>query len=67
MADKIEISSPIVFDSKERIAYDLAVTIDSQANAEVEKDKTYWLTLYSQCLKATKGWAMKDILKEDLR
>ena len=44
MADKIVISSPIVFNAKERVAYDLAVKIDSQAAAEGKKDKTSLLS-----------------------
>lgn len=69
MADQnIKVASPVEIesDSKERVAFDLACKIDyySQLKAE-QKDKKYWLSLYRQCYKATKGYALEGILKED--
>lgn len=67
MADKIEVTSPVTIesDSKERVALELLKIIDSYSNIKGDqKDKKYWLTLYSQCYKATKGHALEGILKE---
>lgn len=68
MADKAELT----IDSKERVAYDLMSRIATQENSS-EKDKflkpdarTYYLTLYRQCLKASEmGFDMKEVLSAE--
>jgi hypothetical protein len=68
MSDKIDITSPVSIesDSKERVAFDLACKIDYFSSVKSEqKDKKYWLTLYRQCYKATKGYGLDKLLSED--
>jgi hypothetical protein len=67
MADSsVSISNPVSIesDSKQRVAYDLMIKIDWADQSKV-KDRSYWLTLYRQCYKATSGHALKSILQED--
>lgn len=49
-------------DSKQRVAYDLALHISSYEK-EATKDRKYWLSLYHQCYKATMGESLESILK----
>ena len=68
MADKIDINSPVKIesDSKARVAFELMNKIDSFVNVNSDqKDKKYWFTLYSQCLKATSGYSLESILKAE--
>jgi len=67
MADKIDINNPVTIesDSKERVAFDLTKLIDSYSGLKADqKDKKYWLGLYRQCFKATKGYALTRIFDE---
>lgn len=69
MGEKFEIKQPVEIkdNSKERVAFDLMKAIeyyDSRADTG-RKDRKYWLTLYSQCLKATSGYSLESILKEE--
>lgn len=68
MAEKIEVSSPVAIasDSKQRVAFELAVKISDHSGIDYDKkDKKYWLSLYRQCYKAVSGNSLEHILKED--
>ena len=69
MSENTKITNPIEIkdNSKERVAYDLMVYIsyDEKKQGDKNKDRKYWLTLYAQCLKATSGYPLESILKED--
>ncbi len=67
MADNVSINSPIDVksNSKERVAYDLMVTIGSNENSPEYKTRDYWLTLYRQCYKAANGANLEYVLKQD--
>jgi len=57
-SETVSVSGPVRVqsDSKERVAFELAQVIASHARLEFEqKNETYWLTLYSKCLRVTKG------------
>lgn len=60
MADDVNIKSS----SKESVAFDLMKTIYTYEKPN-DKNRKYWLTLYSQCLKATSGHTLESILKEE--
>ena len=66
MADSsVSVSGPVSVrsDAKERVALDLARQIDMYSDAErSEKDRAYWLKLYSQCLSTVKGGSVSKIL-----
>lgn len=58
--------------SKERVALDLMDKIfyyenknGRGAGQEKSYDRKYFLTLYCQCLNATRGFGLKSALKED--
>jgi len=54
------------FDSKQRVALDLMFKIAHNDNDEGKPDpKTYYLTLYRQCLKAAAGNALTDVLDDE--
>jgi hypothetical protein len=38
---------------------------DYERSTSIAKDRKYWLSLYCQCYKATKGYALEDILVAD--
>ena len=70
--EQISISKPvkIVSDAKERVAYDLMMTIhvsckDTVIEKEAQKTREYWLKLYAQCYNAASGHSLKSILKDD--
>lgn len=69
MADqRIDVTSPVTIesDSKQRVAFNLALKIDDHSGLEFEqKDRKYWLTLYRQCHKAVNGQSLEGILKEE--
>lgn len=68
MADQVTVTNPVKIesDSKQRVAYDLAMKIADHSGLPFEqKDKQYWLTLYRQCYKAVTGHSIEGILKED--
>ncbi len=68
MADQdMRISGPVrvVDNSIERVALDLAYQIAQDEATSVQKDRQYWLTLYRQCYKATRGNTLESILKQD--
>ena len=50
-------------DSAERVAFDLMSEIAFRENAT--KDRTYYLTLYRSCYKATNGWTLKQIFETE--
>jgi hypothetical protein len=51
--------------SPQRVAYDLMLHIAKIEPPVVEAppNREYWLTLYCQCLKATSGERIADVLK----
>jgi hypothetical protein len=58
--ESVSVSGPISVrsDAKERVAFDLMEHIGNQcfdSDQAAQKTKDYWLKLYQQCLKATKG------------
>ena len=61
IAQPIEVKS----DSKSRVAFDLMEHIGRRDNIpdEQKKSRSYWLTLYVQCLKATSGEALQYVLE----
>jgi hypothetical protein len=66
MADQVSISGPVetVQGSKEFVAWELTEKIAAYEDTK-PKDRTYWLTLYRQCWKATNGGPLKNILTQD--
>lgn len=69
MSDDVSVRGPVEIknNSKEQVAFQLMKTInnyESRANQE-KNHRNYWLTLYSQCLKATSGYSLESILKEE--
>ena len=54
----------IVDNTKERVALELAYKIALGETQTATQDRTYWLKLYHQCLKATRGDPLTTILKE---
>ena len=67
MADqKVSISGPVQIQSSSRedVAFKLMQQISSD-EADVKKDRKYWLTLYWHCLKATEGIPLRTILQTD--
>lgn len=67
MADKVTVSGPIEMEhaSVESVAFKLMSLIASQSSTHPETaDRKYWLKLYSQCLKATKGYDLEQVLQE---
>ena len=68
MSDNVNVSGPIEIkdNSKERVALDLLKIINSyESQSDHEKKRSYYLTLYSQCLKATSGYSLESPLKEE--
>jgi hypothetical protein len=67
MADtSTQISGPVEIEqtSQEYVAFKLMHLIsDYEASSQTTKDRKYWLSLYRQCYKATKGYSLEDILK----
>jgi hypothetical protein len=69
MADSRTISGTVTTrtnDSGERVAYDLMekiATHESIAMTEERKKRDYWIKLYHQCFRATRGATPEDILK----
>jgi hypothetical protein len=61
--DSVSVSGPIrvMSDSPERVAFELMHLISS--NEDVTKDRRYFLTLYTQCYKATHNHPLDSILK----
>ena len=69
MAENTQIDGSVTVQSnaKERVAFDLMTRItrtDSRV-ADEKNDRKYWLTLYSQCLKATSGYPLESVLEEE--
>jgi hypothetical protein len=69
MADtSTKISGPVEIEqtSQEAVAFKLMQQIsDYERSTSIAKDRKYWLSLYCQCYKATKGYALEDILVAD--
>lgn len=52
--------------SQEAVAFNLMQRVSQYEDSkEIRKDRNYWLSLYRQCWKATKGYALEDILKAE--
>lgn len=60
--EKIQIEQ----DSKERIAFDLMVTL-SHVEQVSNKDRNYYFILYRQCYKAAAGYSLQRILEDELQ
>ena len=57
----------IKIECPERVAYDLALKIFNVADGEPssqDKNREYWLKLYSQCLSVVQGQSPEDILRK---
>lgn len=67
MAEDVRVSGPVAVqsDSRERVALELMARIANTENSSETSKREYWLKLYTQCYKATHGYAMKHILKDD--
>ena len=66
--DSVSVSGPVkvVSDSPHRVALDLAQQIDYFSELDSrQKDRNYWLTLYSQCLHVVHGRSVSSALKDD--
>lgn len=50
--------------AKESVAFDLMEKIGQLEASDARRTRAYWLTLYSQCYKATHGHTINDVLKE---
>jgi hypothetical protein len=58
---------PLVTDSKQRVALELMeIIVDREHKSKLEKPdaRTYYLTLYSQCLKVVSGEAAENALTQ---
>jgi hypothetical protein len=58
---------PLVTDSKQRVALELMqIIVDREHKTKLEKPdaRTYYLTLYSQCLKVVSGEAAENALTQ---
>ena len=58
---------PVVTDSKERVALELMeIIVDREHKSKSEKPdaRTYYLTLYSQCLKVVSGETAENALTQ---
>lgn len=64
--ESVNIVKPVEIqsDAKTRVAYDLLLLIARAENPTEANRQTrdYWLTLYSQCLKAASGDAIEYVL-----
>lgn len=62
----VSVSGPVkvVSDSPQRVALELADKINKYVDVNTARSTEYWLTLYSQCLKAANGWDVEQILKQ---
>jgi|SaaInl8_200m_RNA_FD_contig_81_410074_length_1634_multi_3_in_0_out_0_2 hypothetical protein len=69
MAEDTKITNPVEIksNSKERVAFDLMkhISLKEKRQGDNQQDRKHWLTLYSQCLKATYGFPLESILKEE--
>ncbi len=67
--EAISVSGPIEVksNSPERVAYELMklIAIEENAGDQDKSKREYWLTLYRQCLKATSGYILENILKKE--
>lgn len=66
MADSRSVSGTVQVDhsSAEEAAFKLMVHISGyESESTGSKDRTYWLTLYHQCIKATSGRSLENVLK----
>ena len=67
--DTISVSGPvdIASDSKQAVAFALMQHISAceEPDAGLKKSRTYWLTLYRQCYKATTGASLERILQAE--
>lgn len=68
MSDSRNITGTVQIDqsSQEAVAFKLMEKIGYAEAAKVDQyDRKYWLTLYRQCHKATKGNLLESILKQE--
>lgn len=68
--EHLSVSGPVTVesDSKQRVAFELMKHIGVECfhtDKEAQQTKDYWLKLYRQCYKATKGGSLESIQKED--
>jgi len=66
MSDARSISGAVQVEqaNQEAVAYKLMEKI-SQYEEIDQRDRKYWLTLYRQCHKATKGQLLESVLKQE--
>ena len=64
MSEDIRVTNPVSIQSeaKSRVVFDLMELIAAHESESERKDRTYWLTLYTQCYKATSGNSLKSVL-----
>lgn len=58
---------PVIIDSQHRVALELMqIIVDREHKTKIEKPdaRTYYLTLYSQCLKVVSGEAAENALAQ---
>lgn len=66
MAENLSVQGPVDIrsDCKQRVAFDLMDRIARyEKNDRIVKDETYWLTLYTKCLKAANGYSLSSSQK----
>lgn len=67
MADQMSISGPVTVqhDGASRVAYDLMINIVNWENPtpEQKRSREYWLTLFHQCMMATKSNSLSSVLR----
>ena len=66
--ESVSVSGPVSvqMDSKERVALELAEKIDHASQLKYDqKDRQYWLTLYSQCLSVVRGGSVACALGKE--
>jgi hypothetical protein len=69
MADQMSISGPVTVQSDggtARVAYDLMIHIVNWENPsqEQKESREYWLTLFHQCVMATKTNSLSTVLRK---
>ena len=66
MADSVSVKGPVQVDtsSQESVAYELTRLIAHNENSSDKTTRDYWLTLYTQCHRATRGFNLRDVLSK---
>lgn len=67
MTDKVSLSGPIKIapDNNAAVAFEMMKFLRGLGNDVDKKDPQYWLALYRKCYKATHGFPLESILKDD--